>query len=58
MKHWTEPNGIFLIQIPIDWQYLNSGLSDYEEKSPTGFNLMKTHRLLSDKLLSAERACS
>jgi len=23
MKHWTEPNGIFLIQIPIDWQYLN-----------------------------------
>ncbi|HBO0863662.1 MULTISPECIES: hypothetical protein [Pseudomonas] len=37
MKHWTEPNGIFLIQIPIDWQYLNSGLSDYEEKSPYGF---------------------
>lgn len=37
MKHWTEPNGILLIQIPIDWQYLNSGLSDYEEKSPYGF---------------------
>lgn len=37
MKHWTEPNGILLIQIPIDWQYLNPGLIDYEEKSPYGF---------------------
>lgn len=37
MKHWTEPNGILLIQVPIDWQYLNSGLSDYEEKSPYSF---------------------
>lgn len=37
MKHWTEPNGMLLIQIPIDWQYLNSALSDYEEKSPYGF---------------------
>lgn len=37
MKHWTEPNGIFLIHIPIDWQYLNSGLRDYEEESPYGF---------------------
>lgn len=37
MKHWTEPNGILLIKIPTDWQYLNSGLSDYEEKSPYGF---------------------
>ena len=39
MKHWTEPNGILLIQVPIDWQYLNSGLSEYEEKSPYGFQL-------------------
>ncbi|MDZ4386771.1 MAG: hypothetical protein U0998_06080 [Moraxellaceae bacterium] len=39
MKHWTEPNGILLIQIPINWQYLNPGLSDYEEKSPYGFQL-------------------
>lgn len=39
MKHWTEPNGILLIQIPIDWQYLNLGLSGYEEKSPYGFQL-------------------
>ena len=37
MKHWTEPNGILLIQIPIDWQYLNIGLSEYEERSPYGF---------------------
>jgi len=37
MKHWTEPNGILLIKVPIDWQSLNSGLSDYEEKSPYGF---------------------
>lgn len=37
MKHWTEPNGILLIQVPIDWQSLNSGLKDYEEKSPYGF---------------------
>lgn len=37
MKHWTEPNGILLIKVPIDWQYLNSGLKDYEEKSPYGF---------------------
>lgn len=37
MKHWTEPNGILLIKVPIDWQYLNSGLKDYGEKSPYGF---------------------
>ena len=37
MKHWTEPNGILLIKVPIDWQYLNSGLKNYEEKSPYGF---------------------
>lgn len=39
MKHWTEPNGILLIQIPIDWQYLNPSLSDYKEESPYGFQL-------------------
>ncbi|MFW0888221.1 MULTISPECIES: hypothetical protein [Pseudomonas] len=39
MKHWTEPNGILLIQVPIDWQYLNSSLDDYEERSPYGFQL-------------------
>jgi uncharacterized protein YutE (UPF0331/DUF86 family) len=39
MKHWTEPNGVLLIHIPIDWQYLNPGLSEYEEESPYGFEL-------------------
>ncbi|EGH70491.1 hypothetical protein [Pseudomonas syringae] len=37
MKHWTEPNGVLLIKVPIDWQYLNSGASDYGEESPYGF---------------------
>ena len=37
MKHWTEPNGTLLIQIPIDWQYVNPGLSEFGEKSPYGF---------------------
>ncbi|MDG3820682.1 hypothetical protein L5B88_27155 [Pseudomonas aeruginosa] len=37
MKHWTEPSGIFLIQIPIDWQHLNSGLSGHEDRPPYGF---------------------
>ncbi|MFA6051110.1 MAG: hypothetical protein WC762_00810 [Methylobacter sp.] len=37
MKHWTEPNGIFLIQIPIDWQYLNPAIEGAVEKSPYGF---------------------
>ena len=37
MKHWSEPNGIFLIQIPIDWQYLNPAIAGVVEKSPYGF---------------------
>lgn len=37
MKHWTEPNGIFLIQIPIDWQYLNPAFEWTKEESPYGF---------------------
>lgn len=36
MKHWTEPNGIFIINIPIEWQYKNV-LFDYCEESPYGF---------------------
>lgn len=36
MKHWTEPNGIFLIKIPVDWQYVNP-LYNVEEKSPYSF---------------------
>lgn len=37
MKHWTEPNGIFLINIPIVWQYLNPAIEGGVEKSPYGF---------------------
>lgn len=37
MKHWTEPNGIFLIHIPIEWRYLNSAVESEEEKSPYSF---------------------
>ncbi|ROT95814.1 hypothetical protein EB809_18485 [Marinobacter sp. R17] len=37
MKHWTEPNGIFLIQIPTEWQYLNPVVEGEEERSPYSF---------------------
>lgn len=37
MKHWTEPNGTFLIQIPTAWQYLNPAVKGEEEKSPYSF---------------------
>lgn len=37
MKHWTEPNGILLIHIPVDWQYLNPAIGDGVEESPYGF---------------------
>lgn len=37
MKHWTEPNGIFIVKIPIEWQYRNSVIENIEEKSPYSF---------------------
>lgn len=37
MKHWTEPNGIFLIQIPTEWQYLNPAVDGIKEEPPYGF---------------------
>jgi len=37
MKHWTEPNGILLICIPVDWQYLNPAIEGEEEKLPYSF---------------------
>ena len=36
-KHWTEPNGILILKIPINWQYRNRILSSVEEKSPYSF---------------------
>lgn len=37
LKHWTEPNGVFLIHIPADWQYRNPVFDKFEEKSPYSF---------------------
>ncbi|MCG7500188.1 hypothetical protein MHO82_25380 [Vibrio sp. Of7-15] len=37
MKHWTEPNGILLIHIPIEWQYLNPAIEGEKEASPYSF---------------------
>lgn len=37
MKHWTEPNGIFLINIPVDWQYLNPVVKGGTQNSPYSF---------------------
>jgi hypothetical protein len=37
MKHWTEPNGIFLLRIPIEWQYRNLAISHGREESPYSF---------------------
>ncbi|SDS21956.1 hypothetical protein SAMN05192545_0993 [Maribacter dokdonensis] len=36
-KHWTEPNGVFIVSIPVDWQYRNAVLNNIEEKSPYSF---------------------
>ncbi len=37
MKHWTEPNGNFIVNIPIEWQYRNNVFDNIEEKSPYSF---------------------
>ena len=37
MKHWTEPSGIFLLRIPIEWQYRNLAVADGREESPYSF---------------------
>jgi len=38
MKHFTEPNGKFVIKIPTEWQYKNIAVG-YEQVSPFGFEL-------------------
>ena len=40
MKYFTEPNGLFIIQIPTDWQYMNVA-AGYKEESPFGFELYR-----------------
>lgn len=37
MKHWTEPNGNFIVNIPIEWQYKNAVIENEIEKSPYSF---------------------
>jgi hypothetical protein len=37
MKHWTEPNGNFIVNIPIEWQYKNVVIENEIEKSPYSF---------------------
>jgi len=37
MKHWTEPNGNFIVNIPIEWQYKNVVVENGIEKSPYSF---------------------
>ena len=37
MKHWTEPNGIFLMHIPTNWQYRNPIIEGIEEDNPYSF---------------------
>lgn len=36
-KDWIEPNGIFIINVPVDWQYKNMILKQVKEKSPYSF---------------------
>lgn len=37
MKHWTEPNGLFIINIPIDWQCKNIYIKESAIKLPYSF---------------------
>ena len=37
LKDWTEPNGIFIMNIPIDWQYKNVIVADFKDESPYSF---------------------
>jgi len=40
MKYFTHPDGIFEIQIPLDWHYKNE-VAGYENKSPFSFELFQ-----------------
>lgn len=42
MKYFTEPNGQFVLQIPIEWQYKNIAVGD-EEISPFSFELYENN---------------
>jgi len=36
-KHWTEPNGVFIVNIPVSWQYKNTLVDSSEENPPYSF---------------------
>lgn len=36
-KHWTEPNGILIMNIPMNWRYLNPIIASRIEQPPYGF---------------------
>jgi len=36
-KHWTEPNGILITNIPMNWQYRNPVVDSRTEKPPYSF---------------------
>jgi len=42
MKHFTHPDGKFIIKIPIEWQYKNIAVG-YEETPPFSFELYEKH---------------
>lgn len=42
MKYFTEPNGKFVIKIPVEWQYKNIAVG-HEEKSPFSFELYENN---------------
>jgi hypothetical protein len=37
MKHWTEPNGIFIVNLPINWHYKNPLVDNKTEDCPYSF---------------------
>jgi hypothetical protein len=37
LRHWTEPNGIFIINVPIEWQYINVIVKEGKEEPPYSF---------------------
>jgi hypothetical protein len=42
MKYFTEPKGIFIIKIPVEWQYKNVAVG-IDEISPFSFELYENN---------------
>src|SRR5262245_57024311 len=39
LKHWTEPRGILILRVPLDWQYRNPVVEPRTEEPPYNFEL-------------------